>query len=363
MRFCFAGLIWLLVPLLANAQQNCNSPWPLWEKFAGTHIQADGRVVDYGAENISTSEGQSYALFFSLVADDRNRFDRILKWTSDNLSQGDLGKNLPAWKWGQDSGGAWRVLDMNPASDADLWIAYSLYHAAAIWKQPRYLDTASRLLKNISEREVVDLPKLGSMLLPAPYGFALNTDTWRLNPSYLPIQLLRYFSTVDRQGPWKEITLNTFRLISATSNKGLVPDWVLYGTPQGFRPDPERGNDSSYDSIRVYLWWAMLNQHDPLFDALRPYVTGATYFIPGNSLPERIHVSDGTAKGKAPSGFTAALAPYRFVLYHHQTHASLNGKAGYYDYVLSLFGYGWLDGRFRFNPDGSLQTASSTCSR
>ena len=327
-------LILFVATPLARSAELCGAPWPLWEEFARTHIQTDGRVIDYDAGSISTSEGQSYALFFSLVAGDKKHFDSILKWTNDNLAQGDLSIHLPAWKWGKHSNGTWQILDMNPASDADLWIAYSLFHAAAIWKQASYLDLASALLKNISEREVAVLPGLGSMLLPAPYGFALDTETWRLNPSYLPVQLLRYFSTVDKHGAWNEIALNTARLISATSNRRLVPDWVLYGTQKGFQLDPEQGKYSSYDAIRVYLWWAMLNHRDPLFESLRPYVTGAAQLVPKMPLPERINVSDGTMSGQAPSGFAAALTPYYLILYGYQktTPDSLGEGAGNYTF-------------------------------
>jgi len=364
MKLSFSALVLLLIPLWAHPAERCGAPWPLWEKFAGIHIQPDGRVVDYYAGNISTSEGQSYALFFSLVAGDKVRFDRILKWTNENLADGNIGSHLPAWKWGQHKDGSWRVLDTNSASDADLWIAYSLYQAAIIWKEHSYLDTAAALLQNIAKQEVVALPELGSMLLPAPYGFAPDTETWRLNPSYLPIQLLRYFSTVDKYGAWNEIAANTFRMISATANKGLVADWVLYKSGIGFQSDSERGQYSGYDSIRVYLWWAMLNQRDPLFGALRPYVSGAAQFNPEKSvLPELVGIKDGKVGGVAPIGFAAALAPYHHVLYDHRgkTPASLEEGAGYYNYVLSLFGYGWLDRRYRFNPDGSLHVRTRQC--
>lgn len=365
MRNCFAAIILLIVPLLAQAGPRCAAPWPLWQEFARTSIQADGRVVDHGAGDISTSEGQAYAAFFALVAHDRQRFDRILKWTNDNLARGDLRSNLPGWKWGKDEDGAWHVLDPNPASDADLWLAYSLYQAAVAWNRRSYRDTASALLKNIAAQEVAVLPNLGSMLLPAPYGFAVDEKTWRLNPSYQPIQLLRYFSTVDPQGPWDEIIRNTRRMMVAASNRGVVPDWVLYDAQRGFVPDAERGKYSSYEAIRVYLWWAMLNPQDEMFEALRPRVTGTPQFAPGMALPERIEVSDGAASGNAPVGFMAALAPYRFVLYRERSAvpASLGPSAGYYSYVLSLFGYGWLEGRYRFNPDGSLDAPSIRCSR
>ncbi|KAF0206319.1 MAG: hypothetical protein FD173_322 [Gallionellaceae bacterium] len=355
-----------LISFLAHPAEHCGASWPLWEKFAQNHIALDGRVIDYDADDVSTSEGQSYALFFSLVAGDKARFDLILKWINDNLAEGDLRGHLPAWKWGLHADGTWRVLDANRASDADLWIAYSLYQAASIWKESSYHDTASAMLQNISQQEVVALPQLGRMLLPAPYGFVLGSKVWRLNPSYLPVQLLRYFSTVDKLEAWDEIALNTLRMIASASNRGVVPDWVLFDDAKGFQFDLERGRYSGYDSIRVYLWWAMLSQNDPLFEQLRPYVTGAAQFVPGrSSLPELIDVSDGKESGQAPIGFAAALAPYRLVVYGHRQKApaSLAEGAGYYNYVLSLFGYGWMEKRFLFNRDGSLQVNPRKCSK
>jgi len=351
-----------MTPSLARATEPCTSDWPLWSEFAETYIQADGRVIDRGAGGISTSEGQSYALFFSLVAGDRQHFDRILQWTNDNLAQGELSKNLPAWKWGHRDNGTWGTLDKNSASDADLWIAYSLFQAADLWKERAYFNTATELLSNIAEQEVAVLPTLGSMLLPAPHGFALDTNTWRLNPSYLPIQLLRYFSAANPSGPWRELARNTYRMLSATSHHGVVPDWVLYRTKKGFDVDFEQGKFSSYDAIRVYLWWAMLNPQEPLFEAIRPYM-GATPFAPAHVLPERINAANGETSGRAPIGFAAALAPYRFVLYGTKTATpnSLSASAGYYNQVLSLFGYGWMEQRFRFNADGSLNTRPQSC--
>lgn len=366
MRQWFCAVLLLLASLSVHSEPLCGGSWALWEEFARLHIQEDGRVIDPLAEGISTSEGQSYALFFALVANDKARFDRILKWTTDNLAHGDLRAYLPGWKWGKAPEGSWRILDMNPASDADLWLAYSLFHAATVWKDNWYRDTARAMLKNISRREVVDLPGLGSILLPASYGFALDAATWRLNPSYSPIQVLRYFAKVDKQGPWGDVVQNTYRMIAAMSSNGLVPDWVLYRVGKGFYLDVEKGRYTSYESIRVYLWWAMLNQREPMFRALRPYVSGAVQFVPENLyLPERIDVRKGDEEGSAPPGFAAALAPYRQILYGHREviPASLGSNVGYYNYVLSLFSYGWLGRRFEFNSDGSLSIGSRKCSK
>ena len=43
-------------------------------------------MIDLTFDRKSTSEGQSYGLFFALVADQRTQFDTLLKWTSDNLA-------------------------------------------------------------------------------------------------------------------------------------------------------------------------------------------------------------------------------------------------------------------------------------
>src|SRR5262249_3814760 len=99
------------------------SPWPLWNAYVTHFISDDGRVIDPAAGAITTSEGQSYALFFALVANDRPLFLRLLAWTRDNLAGGRLGERLPAYKWGRRRDGAWGVLDSNSAADSDLWIA------------------------------------------------------------------------------------------------------------------------------------------------------------------------------------------------------------------------------------------------
>jgi len=64
--------------------------WDLWDAFKTASVD-NARVVDRSDERkITTSEGQSYALFFALAADDRTTFDALLSWTEQNLSGGDF---------------------------------------------------------------------------------------------------------------------------------------------------------------------------------------------------------------------------------------------------------------------------------
>ena len=203
--------LWCALLPGAMAQDACSAAaaWPLWEQFTQRFMQDDGRVIDYTtAQQHSTSEGQSYAMFFALVARDRARFDKLWAWSITNLAGGDIGARLPAWQWGRKADGSWGVVDANPASDANLWFAYALAEAGRVWHEPRYTAQARTLLTQVAIEEVADLPGLGPTLLPASKGFALSgpdSRTWRLNPSYLPVPLLRAFEKIDPQGPWKGI--------------------------------------------------------------------------------------------------------------------------------------------------------------
>ena len=141
--------------------------WPLWEAYLQGFLQKDGRVIDRscGADS-TTSEAQAYTLFFALLANDRARFAQLLNWTQNNLAAGDLTRQLPAWCWGVDKTGHWRVLDNNSASDANMWLAYTLLQAGSLWQAPRYTRLGQALLVNIKTQEVLVLPGLGPMLLP-----------------------------------------------------------------------------------------------------------------------------------------------------------------------------------------------------
>ena len=127
-KSCFTRRMVLGVMLAACLEGGCRTDqgWPLWESYAHSAFDDSGRIVDHSAGERTTSEGQAYGMFFALVANDRARFVKLLSWTQDNLAGGDLAARLPAWSWGKAADGSWKILDKNPASDADLWMAYRI---------------------------------------------------------------------------------------------------------------------------------------------------------------------------------------------------------------------------------------------
>ncbi|WP_408144163.1 cellulose synthase complex periplasmic endoglucanase BcsZ [Caballeronia glebae] len=352
----------------ADAAQQCD--WPAYRLFVERAVQADGRVIDRSTEaQQTTSEGQSYAMFFALVANDRATFDRLLGWTRTNLSanQFDSGNlRLPAWQWGKKPDGSFGVLDPNSASDSDLWIAYDLFQAGRLWKEPAYTKLAYALATQIVKQEIVDLPGLGAMLLPGPQGFRIG-DVTRLNPSYLPLPLLRALAHEMPDGPWTKLAQNAAKMINVTSPRGYAPDWAAYQNGQ-FVVDPKNGDVGSYDAIRVYLWAGMTSSGDPLARAWLDALGGMRQSVAQTGFPpEKVSTLSGAASGEGPLSYWGALAPYFKALNDERglglarTHLeALVAPPGagrepvYYDRVLGLFGGGFVDGRYRFDENGRL---------
>jgi endoglucanase len=382
-RFGWLALLlaWLL-PVTANADNNCGPSWPLWQTFAQHFVQPDGRVLDASTpQRHSSSEGQSYAMFFALVANDPETFARLWRWSQDNLAQGDIKTNLPGWFWGLDEQGKWRLLDSNSASDADLWFAYALLEAGRLWHRDDYTEAARQILHNVATQEVADLPGLGKMLMPGKIGFIKPSldapDHWQLNPSYMPIPILRRFADFDHKGPWAEIAKNTVALIKAASPNGFIADWVSYrakGKSGEFIVDPVKGETGSYDAIRTYLWAGLTPARDPLRKPLLASLGGMLQATAADGVPpEKVQVQSGQRSGVGPFGFSAALLPYLKALGNaplQQQQAlrvqqlmaqSLTPEAvkvaqpPYYFFVLSLFSLGYMDNSYRFLDQGKLQ--------
>jgi endoglucanase len=123
--------------------------------------------------------------------------------------------------------------------------------------------------------------------------------------------------------------------------------------------------------------------NDPLAAPLLQVLSGMNTALKTQVLPpEVVDPTTGVGRGDGPFGFSAALLPYLAALGSTQAMTQqaarsrqllaqsltpkllLKGPAPYYDHVLSLFGLGWTDNRYRFLPNGQVQLKwQTTCSR
>ncbi|CAE6790686.1 Endoglucanase [Paraburkholderia aspalathi] len=367
---CFANITKVAQTTSAPGQTGpCNTDWPAYRIFVEHFVQADGRVIDYSSPQLkTTSEGQSYGLFFALVANDRATFDRLLNWTRTNLAGNQFDAQnvrLPSWLWGKKPDGSFGVLDPNSASDSDLWIAYDLLQAGRLWHESSYTQLGEALAAQIARQEMTTLPGVGPMLLPGPQGFK-NGGVTRLNPSYLPLPVLRALAKDMPNGPWAKLADSAYKLIKTTAPQGFAPDWAAWQNGQ-FVVDPKEGDTGSYDAIRVYLWAGLTSPADPLAKPWLAALGGMRAKVAQSGIPpEKVSSTTGTASGEGPLSYWGALAPYFKSLNDERglglarTHLAVldtnvpGREPVYYDRVLGLFGTGFIDGRYRFDEAGRL---------
>lgn len=358
----------LTLGLLPQAASAASCDWSAWDNYKQAMMSSDGRIIDRSSKQlITTSEGQSYGLFFALLANDRKSFERILEWTHNNLADGSLDAHLPAWEWGRSESGKWQVLDSNNATDADLWIAYTLLEAGRLWESPEYLELGQNMLWRTAAQSLRPLPGLGLMLLPGDTGFD-SPEGWRLNPSYLPPQLLARFAKVAPI--WAELAASQQRMLVEGSPKGFAPNWLLWKAGGGWAPDPKSGSTGSYDAIRVYLWIGMLAKDAAGRQALQAqFAPMATLTQTLGYPPESVDALTAQYTGTGPVGFSAALLPLlastgspAYVVQQTRVQHEPPAADAYYNQSLLLFGQGWNEQRYRFDKDGQLLPAwVNTC--
>jgi endoglucanase len=238
-----------------------------WESYKNRFIQ-DGRVID-PAGNVTTSEGQAYALLRAVYVDDRATFDAVWRWTQANLQVRD--DELLAWRWGERPDGTTGLLDMGAAADADVDAALALLFAARQWDEPAYQQAAMPILRAIWEQETAVVA--GQRVATAGDWAAPPGQPVIVNPSYFAPYAYRIFAAADPDRPWGTLVDSTYAVLERIADTpelggqvGLVPNWVALDPTTG-APRPADGFDAygrefSYDASRLpwrlavdWLWF------------------------------------------------------------------------------------------------------------
>jgi endoglucanase len=239
-----------------------------WQAYRQKFIQTDGRVIDWEADQKSTSEGQAYALLRAFWSNDPETFTRVLNWAETNLIRQNLanpGGNTPkkrldslwAWKWGRNSAGIWGILDINFASDADVDTSLALILAAQRWNHPEYLDLARRKLQDLWDYSTLEVAQQ-RYLLPGPALAFRQRDVAILNPSYLAPYAFRLFAQADRRHDWLALVNSSYDLLSrsaALSVVGLPSDWVGLDIKTGEYAAVNAPLPSQYGFDASRVWW------------------------------------------------------------------------------------------------------------
>lgn len=253
-------LLLMVLTLFLPANKACSSELSSydqliqsWETYKSFFIQDDGRVIDFYANNITTSEGQSYALLRSVWLNDKKTFDNVLNWANANLKV--RGDSLYGWKWGENDKGEWTILDRSVATDAEQDIALALILAHEKWNDKKYLDQAKQILKDLWEKTVVEINEQNYITAG---DWATTDENIKINPSYFSPYAYRIFSKYDSEHNWESLVDSSYTALNAVSQLSvfyLPADWAYINKKTGkFSIDKEinpKESDYSYDAIRT----------------------------------------------------------------------------------------------------------------
>jgi endoglucanase len=333
-----------------------------WDRYKEQFIY-EGRVLDHSQNDITTSEGQSYALLRAVWVDDKQAFDAVWEWTKTNL-QGENNK-LFGWRWGLRADGSYGFMENggeNSASDADTDIALALIFASKRWNDQRYLEEAKGVLADIWGYEVDNAQ--GKNYLVAG-NWAMGGEKLVLNPSYFAPYAWRIFAEVDKDRNWLSLidpayeVLNRsgFERLDKEKGVGLPPDWLALDRKTGSMEAASIGNyktDYSYDAIRTpfrvaldYKWFGEQRALDYLKNS---YGILNDHYLQNGKLPSGFtHDGKIADPNENPSMYATSLGYFLLVnpdtakrIYEEKITKLYSGDKDAFNAALPYYDQNWL---------------------
>lgn len=220
--------------------------------FLDSYVDPDGRVVrrDQGGDTVS--EGQAYAMLVAVGIDDQERFDRVWRWTRENLQRPD---GLLSFLWRDGA-----VADPQPASDADLDAARALLLAATRFDDQSYRRAGLKIAKGIAEAETA---RSGGETVMLAGPWADYEDRLVVNPSYFAPRSYALLSEATGDDVWQSLAESSRRISAELVADGtrLPPNWAAIRGDmdvQATGPPSNEGEAPKYgfDAARLPLRYA-----------------------------------------------------------------------------------------------------------
>jgi len=316
------------------AATGASQPQQAATRFLAAYVRPDGRVtrLDQGGDTVS--EGQAYGMLLAETAGNHDAFARIWEWTRAHMQ---LGSGLFAWH----TDAAGKITGQQPASDADLLIAWALLRyqgpRAAAWHRD-----GRRVASAILAHEVTTGPGATPVLTAGPWATGRPAS---LNPSYWSLTALQGLTGLTGDQMWHRLALGAVTMARKLTSNGrlLPPDWAELtaagalrpeAAPDGSQPQTQYGLDAqrtvawfaaSCDPQAKTLaarWWPLLRpgNHDQA-QALRP--DGAVL----DPSPAVLPIVASAAAAKAADDGAAARHLLQRAAAQQHTHPTYYGGA------------------------------------
>jgi endoglucanase len=218
------------------------------QAFLDGYVDGDGRVVrrDQGGDTVS--EGQGYALLLAVVADDRDRFEAVWRWTRTHLRRAD---GLLSWWWADGA-----VRDRSSAADADLDVAHALVLGGDHFEVPEWRRDGVALGRAVLDTETATT-RLGRVLLA---GSWVEGPPYRVDPSYASPVAFAVLAEASGDDRWNELAAGSRALLHALLARApLPPDWAEVSARGAVAPvKPPDGSPIGFglDAARVPIRYA-----------------------------------------------------------------------------------------------------------
>src|ERR1700728_2769401 len=185
--------------------------------FLTRYLAPDGRVSrrDQGGDTVS--EGQGYAMLLAVAADNRGAFNSAWQWDVANLQ---LPDRLSSYHWQSGT-----VVGKDPATDADLDIAWALVLGATRFDHPAYRSDGLQIAASILANETVIVA--GRLELVA--GPWARSVPYAIDPSYFSPEAMAALAQASGDPRWTELLDDSAVLVvSLDGGPGarLPPDWA-----------------------------------------------------------------------------------------------------------------------------------------
>jgi endoglucanase len=236
----------------AGATGSDSAAEPSVTAFLAQYVLPDGRVTrpDQGGDTVS--EGQAYGLLLAEVAGRPAVFGRVWLWTRVHLQ-------LPSGLFAYHANAAGRVLSTQPATDADLLIAWALLR----YQGPdavSFHQAGQRVAAAVLAGEVTSGPDGAPVLAAGPWATGSPAS---LDPSYWALPALTSLAQLTGNPQWQQLANGAVALTDRLTADGrkLPPDWADLTAGGALTPVPapngsEAVAEYGLDAQRTVLWFA-----------------------------------------------------------------------------------------------------------
>jgi endoglucanase len=221
-------------------------------RFLETYARPDGRVVRLDQGKDTVSEGQAYGMLLAQVSGDTSGFRRIWAWTQKHLQ-------LTNYLFAFHANAAGQVISPEPASDADLLIAWALLRYSGPDAATYHRD--GRQVADAILAHEVTIGQDGVPVLTA--GPWATGQIATIDPSYWSLAAFQGLAQLTGNPMWLRLESGSVSLARDITHNGrqLPPDWAQLHTGDAPAAEPSPNGNApvaqyGLDAQRTVVWFA-----------------------------------------------------------------------------------------------------------